>query len=395
MANDLKHRNILYDDRQIGLYPTDKLKRVDKPTTKYVLDPDLRVRRKESDHVMMQAATGAYGEDYKDLSARLTVQEPLGAAFISMQHCISGVRINKVASKKAPIPDNPRVLSRHIKSLAIFLGADMVGICKLPQSSVYTRNVRGEPISAPYDYAIVFIVRKHVPTMTASDGCESVVDPISFQAYQRLACQAQTMANYIRRLGHDAMATHMFSYLTMMPQLILEAGLGEMSRMGLVVNPFIGANFKSAAVLTNMPLEVDKPVDFGLQDYCENCNVCVKACPEGAVPSGDKIIYNGYETWIIDREKCIKQALKTRICGRCTKMCPWSNVDVRPEAFSNWDGNVEWLHERAKQRTRDIISQDWHASCEQTDKWWFDLVKHDMNSDELFIADEGELIHNE
>ena len=29
MANDIKFRDILYDDRQIGPYPSDKLKRVD------------------------------------------------------------------------------------------------------------------------------------------------------------------------------------------------------------------------------------------------------------------------------------------------------------------------------------------------------------------------------
>jgi hypothetical protein len=90
----------------------------------------------------MQAALGAFGERYRQLAPRMTVEEPLGAAFISMQHAISAVRINKVASNKAPIPDDPRVLSRHMKSLAIFLGADMAGICRRAPVPAFIRTMK-------------------------------------------------------------------------------------------------------------------------------------------------------------------------------------------------------------------------------------------------------------
>lgn len=305
-----------------------------------------------------------------------------------MQRCIAGIRINKVASHKAPIPDDPRVLARHFKSLGIFLGADMVGICKMQPSYAYTHNLEGEPLFSDYKYAIVLIARKNVETMAASDGCESIVDSISFQTYQRLAMQTETMANYIRRLGYPAMATHMFGYLTMMPPLIIDAGLGEMSRMGMAVNPFIGGNFKSAAVLTDIPLEVDKPIDFGLRDYCKHCRVCIKSCPVGAIPEGEPIVYNGYENYVIDRAACIKHNIDNRVCGRCSRLCPWSNLDVRPEAYKDWDGTNEWLHKRARERTKDIIAKGWREPTEDTDKWWFDLVKgEDLKSDELFTAD--------
>ncbi len=387
MADTLKHRNILYDDRQIGLYPTDKLKRVDAPTNKSILPPEQRERRKESDHIMAQGAMGGLGPEMAALAERVTVQEPLGAAFVDMQSVLAGIPQNPVASKKAPIPEDPRVLARHIKSLGIFLGADMVGICKMQPSFAYTHNTEGKELFSDYKYAIVMIARKHVPTVVASDGAESIMDPASFQAYQRLTCQSETMANYIRRLGYEAAPSHMFGYLNMMMPLIIEAGLGEVGRMGIAINPFLGANYKSAAVLTNLPLEVDKPIDFGLREYCKNCRVCVNACPVGAISEGDMVEYNGYETWNMDRETCFRFYLETRVCGRCSKLCPWSNPDISPEAYKEWDGSNEWLHNRARERTREIIANGWKEPVEETDKWWFDLVKGDMDSDELFPAD--------
>ena len=87
------------------------------------------------------------------------------------------------------------------------------------------------------------------------------------------------MANYIRRLGWNAVATNMNSYVTLMPQIALACGIGEVSRMGIVLNPFLGANFKVAAVLTDMELEADGYVDFGLQDYCASCTDLRRAVP--------------------------------------------------------------------------------------------------------------------
>lgn len=387
MGENLQHRNILYDNRQIGAYPTDRLKRVDTPTNKAVLPPEERERRKESDHVMARGAMGALGPELAALAPRMTVQEPLGAAFVDMQGVVANVPQNPVADTKAPIPEDPRVLARHIKSLGIFLGADMVGICKMQPSFAYTHNADGMEVFSDYKYAIVMIARKHVPTVTASDGAESIMDPASFQAYQRLTCQSETMANYIRRLGYEAAPSHMFGYLNMMMPLIIEAGLGEVGRMGLAINPFLGANYKSAAVLTNLPLEVDQPIDFGLQEYCRHCRVCVNSCPANAISEGEKVVYNGYETWNIHREACFSYYLNNRVCGRCSKLCPWSNPDISPEAYADWDGTNEWLHERARQRTKQIIENGWKDPQEETDKWWFDLVKGDMDKDELFVAD--------
>ena len=389
MTERLKYHDILYDDRQIGLYPTDKLKRVEKPLYKSVIPPEDREKRKETDHIFAQAAQGAYGPELAKLAPRMTVQEPMGAAFVDVQRFIGQMPQNEVASTIAPITQDPRTLARHIKSFATFCGADMVGICKMQPHFVYTHNEFGEELFNDYKYAIVLIVRKHVPTMTATDGSESMVDAISYQAYQRLALQTQTLANYIRRLGYPAAPSHMMHYHTLMMPMVVEAGLGEISRMGLAVNPFIGANFKAAAVLTDMPLEIDKPIDFGLRDFCYHCGVCRKVCPEGAIPGGDPVIYNGYESWQIDKDKCGRRCMEKRICGRCSRLCPWSNPDISPEAYKDWDGSIEWLHDRARARIKEMVARNFREPEEDINKWWFDLLQKDENSDELVAVETG------
>jgi ferredoxin len=387
MAEELKYRNILYDDRQIGKYPTDKLKRVEKPTTEYSLPVDEWERKSERDAAMYRCATGMCGEEIQKLAPMVTQKEPIGATLISVQMNIANMRQNEPAPKIAPIPQDPRVLARHIKSFVYFSGADIVGICKLPQSSVYSESMEGDPIEAPYKYAIVMLYRKDANTYRASSGYDWIIDGCSFNAYQKLGIISETTANYIRRLGYEAAPSYMFSYLTLMPQLILEAGLGESARCGSVVNPFLGFNFKSSAVLTNMPLEVDKPIDFGMQEYCNNCTICAECCPVQCIEYGDKTEYNGYVTWhLTDKESCWENAIKDCVCGRCGKVCPWSNYDNGPEAFADWDGSNEWLKERADKRKEFLIANNYHDPEEYTDKWWFDLIKDSKDGD-LYVPD--------
>jgi hypothetical protein len=56
----------------------------------------------------------------------------------------------KIASSKAPLPEDPVAISRHIKEFAYFMRADLVGICQLPPYAVYSHSfLTGEPIDLP------------------------------------------------------------------------------------------------------------------------------------------------------------------------------------------------------------------------------------------------------
>jgi ferredoxin len=125
---------------------------------------------------------------------------------------------------------------------------------------------------------------KPVPTRSGDDWISGAQ---SMRAYMRGAEIAGIMAEHIRSLGWSARSqTNADSHVLHIP-LVLLAGLEELSRIGeLVLNPFVGPRFKSAVVTTDMPLAVDQPIDFGLQDFCTQCSKCARECPCGAISFG-------------------------------------------------------------------------------------------------------------
>jgi ferredoxin len=72
-------------------------------------------------------------------------------------------------------------------------------------------------------------------------------------------------------------------------------------------------------------------IEFGLQDTCAQCLKCARECPCNAIPYGPKTLFNGYEIWKPDVEKCGKYRLtnmKGSACGRCMKTCPFNSEDL-------------------------------------------------------------------
>jgi epoxyqueuosine reductase len=376
---NLKYHDILYNDAQLGPYPDHLLKRVDAPTNRI---PGPIERRSERESVFSKSLMGDFGEELSNEFKRMTNRYPIGGALQDLQWYINKYekRRNPVASKKAPIPDDPRVMSRHIKALGYFLGADQVRIGLLPQSAVYSENIMRKKVEAPYKYAIVFAGRKYVHTLNASNGWDDIVDPTSYQVYQKLALATEVAANYMRRLGIDAVPSNMNNYSTLMPQIVLEAGMGEVSRMGIILNPFLGCNCKYAAILTNLELEVDGYVDFGLQKYCESCTICAEQCPSRSITRGKQTLYNGYYTWKLNSRTCSDFDILNKegcVCGRCTKVCPWNRPDMEPRDWAGWDGSLEWLHKTVDEQRERNIANNFVDPREYTNKWWFRLDEVD------------------
>jgi reductive dehalogenase len=214
--------------------------------------------------------------------------------------------------------------------------------------------------------------------MEASTGYDWISGCQSFRSYSTSGFIACMIANYIRRLGYPARAHHQPGYQVVVPPLVLLAGLGEMCRMGnSVLNPFLGVRFKASVVTTDLPLMPDKPIDFGLQEFCRVCKKCAIECPSKAIPMGDKVMYNGHETWKLDVERCTKFRVINQVgvqCGRCIKVCPWN----KPNG---------WTHDVVRYMVRNtpfldsfIVKMDdvWgYGKQNIRKKWWFDLEEVD------------------
>ncbi len=376
MFQGQSYSKILTGGLQLGPYPMEKLKQVDKPTN-LVTENIQRIDPRET--AMRRIGRGDYGTAAQKAWTRLMEQrDPITDTIRDMTHHLGSIEPNEPATTKAPLPEGPALLSRHIKSLGYFLTADIVGICQLPKSAVYNPDLKGNPINMDYRYAIVIVMQKHYPTVKASQGHDWVADALSLQAYENGAMVAEVMANYIRRLGYPALAQHVGSgYSVLIPPLLLWAGIGEVSRAGIILNPFLGLNYKAAAVLTDMPLLPDKPVDFGLQDFCQRCRKCAQMCPGKAISAGEKVMYNGYETWKLNEQRCSSFiALNKRgiWCNMCVKVCPWTQPNTWPHNLVRWG-----VQRFGLARTLAIKGdQLWgHTRGDQAKQWWFDLHYQD------------------
>ncbi len=368
-----------FNTHRVDPYPVHVLKRVDRPTIEI---RDAEVPRVDGrDSGFNKAARGEYGPHLQQQRARLVTKHPLGSALRGMQVHLRdiGETDNPVAANQAPLGDDPALITKHIKETAYFLRADMVGVCKLPPYAVFSRHLStGEPVECDHTYAIAILIDQDWKTSEASFGNDWISGSQSHLAYTNSSFVARILADYIRQLGYPAKAHHTYSYDVVVPPILLWAGLGELSRIGsVVVNPFIGPRFKAAIVTTDLPLVPDKPIDFGLQDFCSRCKKCARECPTGAISDGDKVWRNGYEQWPLDVKKCVIGRTASNAgagCGTCMTVCPWNKPYTPFHRFVQWTMRNIPLARRFAIWGDDLMG---YGKPRIENKWWLDLESSD------------------
>ena len=354
-------------------FPVKGLRRVDRPTT--LIRDDQVARVDERDGGFQRAGRGEYGAFLQGEYGHFMEKYPLSDALLNMSRSLAPLVNGCVRDGQAPLTQDPVAMARHIKETAYFLRADMVGICALPPYAVFTHSRwDGDAIELDHAYAIAVLVDQDWKTSAAFTGDDWISNSMSFLAYSTSGFIACIVADYIRRLGYQARAHHVMNYQVVVPPILLWAGLGEMCRIGdTVLNPFLGPRFKAAVVTTNLPLAVDKPIDFGLQDFCRRCARCAEACPSQAISPGGKTIHNGYEKWPVDVQKCTSMRIGNQRgsgCGTCIKVCPWNKPDTSFHRMVNWT-----LRHVPITRGLAIKADHWlgYGKPDPARKWWLDL----------------------
>lgn len=363
-----------YPDR----FPVHVLKRVEHPTTS-IHENEVR-RVDERDSGFQRAHRGQYGPFIQQEYQRFVNKHPLSGALNAMIKALASRVDGKICNYQAPFTDEPIANARHVKEVAYFLRADVVGICRLPPYAVFTHSrLDGQVIELHHKYAIGILVDQDWKTAAAFNGHDWISNAMSFMSYSTSGFIACILADYIRRLGYPARAHHAMNYQVVVPPILLWAGLGEMCRIGdVVLNPFLGPRFKAAVVTTDMPLAIDKPIDFGLQDFCSNCDKCSRKCPAHAINSGDKVMYNGYERWSPDIKKCTSMRVGNQQgagCGTCIKVCPWNKPYIPFHRFVNWSIRKLPFIRKLASWADDLFG---YGKPERELKWWLDI--EDINS---------------
>ena len=208
-----------------------------------------------------------------------------------------------------------------VERAAIEHGADMIGVAAFDPVWVYDRK------TAPtLPLAIMIAVEQDYDAM--SHAPDQIAGAEVLNQYRRALGAARGLAGWILEQGyaaepHGAPTPATF---TMIPAAIA-AGLGELGKHGSMINRHYGSNFRLSAVLTDMPLALDGPDEFGADDFCRRCRVCEEACPPGALQP-EKQTVRGVTRWYVDFDKCQPFFNEHLGCSICTTVCPWSQPGI-------------------------------------------------------------------
>ena len=233
---------------------------------------------------------------------------------------------------------DPQRITREIKKVATFFGADLVGICKLDRRLVYSHshfNAPGDLVYKPqevpeeYQYAVVmgfeedYTLLKYFPTYIA--------DAAASMGYSRMAITNAYLSTFIRDLGFKVIDCTTNDVALSIP-MAMQAGLGDLGRNGLLVTLQFGPRVRISKVITDMPLVPDTPIDFGVTEFCAVCGKCANSCPSQAIMYGERTtephnISNASNElkWPINAERCRAQwGRASKPCTNCISVCPFN-----------------------------------------------------------------------
>ena len=245
--------------------------------------------------------------------------------------------------------DSASEMSREVKHVAKVFGADLVGITEYDERWVYTHAYSrlGEaekPQELPNDMTSVIVIAQEMDRELIETVPSALSGAATGVGYSYDTLVLLGVAQYVRNLGYRAVASMNDTALAV--PYAIKAGLGEYGRLGLLITKEFGPRLRIGKIFTDLPLEHDRPRQFGVREFCEMCRRCSDACPVSAIPDGpaSEEIFNrsnliGVRKWTVDAEPCFRfWSNQNSDCSICVRVCPY-NRDFAPAAAKAW----RWL----------------------------------------------------
>lgn len=369
----------LIDDRTYGRF--DKRKSSLYYEQYFTQGHQARLRAKAHKKISEGIQKQTPGQTLKDMalyaaakSVRLNIQTPLpmgggkdagqegaGAPQICLGPNIPNARLRSWAplTDSLPTPETwgvprfggtPREAAQMIRQAGIQFGAARVGFTGLDRRHIYSRDCDGKEIvfedtAVPYEtddkrvipekcrYVIVFLL--HMPYGAFSCAPDPVGSMAPLFTYSRIDLLLGHMAEFIRALGYTAIPSA--NDMASNGPFAIEAGLGEQCRADKVIHPDLGTMIRLCKIITDLPVELDHPQDFGIEAFCRVCDRCVEVCPVDAISHDPEASFKrpgewvspGHKTWHGKWPTCWAYAESTGGgCGICLPVCPWNKPNT-------------------------------------------------------------------
>ena len=254
--------------------------------------------------------------------------------------------------------------SQIVRKAAHLFGADQVGFAELDRRWVYSHyfdeetkkdypiKFSDDPGYEQYDQPIrledgtrvipkemryvVVLLHEWGKDVEGTEYAPTLLtEGLSTLAYARMAPTLWMLAEFIRGLGYNAIPAANDTALSI--PLAVDAGLGQLGRHGLLINPKVGSRCRISKIFTDLPLEPAGAVDSGITEFCNACLKCVPKCGTGAIPKGnrsfeplDESNATGVLSWKVDAKKCMTFQIRVgTTCSTCVRRCAWTKPPRR------------------------------------------------------------------
>jgi len=246
--------------------------------------------------------------------------------------------------------------SKYVKRASSYLGAGVVGIAPYDERWTYSKwyefseedilsNRPGKQVKGVFPFKPKSVIAVAFDMdYDAMKAPGYIADSAAGLEYSHMTEVTHKIAVFLNRLGYKAIPAGNDTGLSI--PIAIQAGLGELSRMGTLINEKYGSRVRLAKVYTDLEMTFDKPISFGVQEFCKKCMKCADNCPSKAISVEDEPTvkppitsissHPGVTKWYQDNEKCFSQWERGGAsCGICLSVCPYNKLDT-------------WVHDLAK-----------------------------------------------
>ncbi|MFC1951119.1 reductive dehalogenase [Chloroflexota bacterium] len=243
-----------------------------------------------------------------------------------------------------------------VRAAARYFGAGQVGFVELDEHTeklIYSYGADGkkiefEDVALAYEtedrrviprkarWVIVFSVQMSEELLKRGDGLYSTAlsgapNALGYSQGRNVLDRLQT---FLHVLGYQGLGSPWFNGLGIAPALAIMAGLGELSRLNLLISPEYGPMQRVFRLITDLPLAPTKPIDAGIMRFCRTCKKCALLCPAKVLSVEDDPSWEIHGKWsnpghrayhYTDSAKCMTQwRVSSAGCSTCLSVCPFS-----------------------------------------------------------------------
>ena len=227
----------------------------------------------------------------------------------------------EVEPSGTPTPDED--LTEDIRRFARESGFGEVGFTRHDRHYTYAAKKRW----AKFEHAICLALEQDYVQTQSGPGMEA--DRARFETYEAQQARCMDVADYIRSRGYRAQIHDGSDCSGPYIPLFVAAGLGQLGANGQLLSPHFGSRSRLMLITTDAPVTYDQAQDYGIEKFCQQCQVCVNRCP-GRALTRDKVWWRGVRKNKVIYERCRPLMVTFHGCAVCMIVCPIQRYGMKP-----------------------------------------------------------------